>query len=455
MLAAIVDSDQVRIQSSDASFGYFSPLSLSGLKIESDNETAKISVERIEADHSWLGLLLARPDLGEFRFVEPTVDVLIDEATGQVNTERDGDDTADTTAPAQKTPKDEQGVVTETAKTNPNVVELPNVAATFRGARFILRTSPKGEPPVDFTMEDVTVQLVRDESRGGSSLLKMEQAPIYKRQKLTPELCEGGLQLVAPLLADEVSAEGEFSLTVEALELDFAKLGGDEPPVVLNGSVAFHQLDITIKNTATQQLLGLIAEVLDSPLPESLAIAEEIEFRFEVDDGRIRHEGFAMVLPHEDSSIRITSSGSVGLDESLDLNVSIEFPPGKLGDSVLANTLVGEPIRLAVTGTVDEPQIGLAEDVKWISAIAGMLSDDEEEDADLEAGLVGLVSGLLDVPDLSNPTPPTERPSDDPASPRARKPLLNLDRPTDNEPLFPRLRERLRQRRQTNEPTSL
>ena len=80
LLTAIVASNDVKVSSRDASFGYFTSLSLSGLQIKARDDSAQIDVARIESDHSWLGLLLSRPELGTFRFQRPEIDVLVKEA---------------------------------------------------------------------------------------------------------------------------------------------------------------------------------------------------------------------------------------------------------------------------------------------------------------------------------------------------------------------------------------
>ncbi len=78
LLNAIVGSDDIAVTSTNASFGYVSPLSLSGLQIRSKDDATQIEVTQIQADRSWLGLLISRPDLGTFRFEDPKINVLVD-----------------------------------------------------------------------------------------------------------------------------------------------------------------------------------------------------------------------------------------------------------------------------------------------------------------------------------------------------------------------------------------
>ncbi|TWT83511.1 hypothetical protein CA13_49760 [Planctomycetes bacterium CA13] len=52
LLRKIAGSEEFMIESQDASFGYFSSLSLSGIRIETNDNRAKIHVEKIEAERS-------------------------------------------------------------------------------------------------------------------------------------------------------------------------------------------------------------------------------------------------------------------------------------------------------------------------------------------------------------------------------------------------------------------
>ena len=403
LLSAIVGSDQVTVSSRDASFGYIAPLSLTGLNVESADKSAVIKVERIASEHSWLGLLLARPELGTFRFDQPSVDVRIDpKAVAEPAT--------------QPTPPPKQAVV-----------DLPQLVAEVRDASVIVRSSETGEPPIDVSGIDVTFRIERDQDR---SVLRIDPTTIFDHQQLTPDLCGQGLQLVAPLLADEVAADGEFSMRLNEFDLPL----GDRSDAAKNdiriaGEVELHRASVTLQNTVAKNLVALISKLVGQSMPEQLTVAEGVKVRFQVADGRIQHEGLALVLPHRESSIKIESSGSVGLDETLDLQVAIVFPGGLLGESRLATKLTSEPVVVAVGGTFEAPEIGLASQSGWVESIAGLITGDKDDPSDdqLSESLIELVGGMLEG-----------------ASER--------DEPILDGPLFPGLRDRLRRRRERPDP---
>lgn len=372
LLTAIVGSDQVTVRSSDASFGYVAPLSLTGLHIESADKSAVIEVQRIASEHSWLGLLLSRPELGTFRFDQPSVDIRIDpEAAAKPETQQ--------TSPAKQA-----------------VGDLPQLVAEVRDASIVVRSSETGEPPIDVSGVDMTFRIVREQER---SVLRIDPTTIFDHQQLTPDLCGQGLQLVAPLLADELAADGEFSMRLNEFDVPL----GDQSEAAQNdiriaGEVELHRASVTLQNTVAKNLVALITKLVGQSMPDQLTVAEGVKVRFKVADGRIQHEGLALVLPHGDSSIKIESSGSVGLDETLDLEVAIVFPGGMLGGSNLATTLTREPVVVAVGGTFDAPEIGLASQSGWVQSIAGLISGDEDDPSDdqLSESLMELVGGMLE-----------------------------------------------------------
>jgi hypothetical protein len=79
------------------------------------------------------------------------------------------------------------------------------------------------------------------------------------------------------------------------------------------------------------------------------------------------------VLPRGDSSIEVTSQGSIGLDERLDLQITIRLPLQRLGDTALGNRLATKGLVAGVSGTLDEPQIELPETIKRIRSAADAL----------------------------------------------------------------------------------
>lgn len=463
LLGTIVNTDEVSIESSDASFGYVAPLYLSGLKIDSADKSTRISIDHIEADRSWLGILLSRPDLGKFRFEHPKVDIRIPPEKADTESTADATDkTGDATAEVdQEAPDGDQPIANQAGTPEEHAADepvvLPNLVAEIVDAEVIIRDSETGDSPIDLKHVDVTFRIERE---NGSSVIRVDPTTIFDHQVLTPELCGQGLQLVAPLFANEVNAEGEFSLRLSELEVTLGRLGDQSHQAVkVAGEIELHRASVGLQDTATQKLFGLISELLGGVLPDKLTIAEGVKVKFKVADGRIEHQGLAMLLPHGDSAVEITSGGTVGLDETLDLQVVIRFPPGKLGNSSLADSLVGEPLVLAVRGTIDEPEVGLAEKVDWVHSVENLIGRGPEDadarkepgDANLEGALTDLIGGLLGGAEARR-SKTTDNNNTEPDGTKTDGAEPGLDKPSLDPPLFPRLRERMRSRREQPQP---
>jgi hypothetical protein len=379
LLNAIVNSDDVSVTSTDASFGYFSPLSLSGLQIRSKDDTARIEVNQIKASHSWLGLLLSRPELGTFRFDKPSVNLLLDPQRSK----------SDSAQALKSEPTAEQQTVT-----------LPNLAAEIRDASVLVRTPESSEPPIDLSNINLTLR-VQQEAFG--PVLRMEPTTVFDHAEITPALCGQGLQLIAPLLADEVAAQGAFSLRLAKFEVP---VGGDPETrrqgTQIEGELQLHEASVTLRNTVAKQVSDVILNLLGKGLPERLTVAKDLVVDFEVNDGRIHHEGLALLLPRGDSSVELISSGSVGLDESLDLQVAVKLPDSLLGGGELVRSVTEAPILLAVTGTMEQPQVQLSKETGGlVGSIRGMIEGEPPSDEDADAvgeaisGAVDVVGGIL------------------------------------------------------------
>ena len=162
LLNAIVSSNEITVTSTDASLGYLSALSLSGLQINSNDDSTQIAVEHIEADHSWLGLLFARPELGTFRVANPSIRVLVD--------------------PDKLVAKSDPAVDEGTTKRS-DAMQQPNLIAEIRDASVVVRTPLATEPPIDLQNIQITLRL---EKQNDISMLRIDPSTVFDHQRITP-----------------------------------------------------------------------------------------------------------------------------------------------------------------------------------------------------------------------------------------------------------------------------
>ena len=124
------------------------------------------------------------------------------------------------------------------------------------------------------------------------------------------------------------------------------------------------------------RICELVGRLLGSEIPDRLRVVEETKVVFHVADGRVHHDGFAMMLPHREASIDLRTTGSVGLDSSLDVQVEIDLPSGLLGQSKLAKQMCEQPIAMHVGGTLDEPVVELDANGLWLDRVEALLASD-------------------------------------------------------------------------------
>lgn len=99
-----------------------------------------------------------------------------------------------------------------------------------------------------------------------------------------------------------------------------------------------------------------------------------------------------------------------------------------LGESALATRLTSDPMVIAIGGTLDNPEIRLPTKTDWVQSLEALISpqDDGSEDEALEETVSDILGGLF------------ERATD-------------RDKPILQQPIFPRLRQRFGNRRESNE----
>lgn len=204
----------------------------------------------------------------------------------------------------------------------------------------------------------------------------------------TPELSRELLSRINPIFYHVVSAEGNVDLTMNDLELPFAANA--------TGGGGTGKLALTNAKIEPGGLLGeLIKLGVAMTTGEKIAVGLE-GADFQVHDGRIFYENFAMIFP-QDFDLRFR--GSVGLDETVDLVVSIPVRPEllqKLGVkgpvAQYAEVLTGSRIDIPIAGTRENPKLELSK-----VATDGLIKEAIKRTTEKGAGdaIKGIAGGLL------------------------------------------------------------
>ncbi|MBI85963.1 MAG: hypothetical protein CMJ81_22425 [Planctomycetaceae bacterium] len=191
-----------------------------------------------------------------------------------------------------------------------------------------------------------------DESPG--PLLLMGQTQLLERVSITREMCAQWLKYLAPLVADVTRIKGRLSVGLTHARIPLADMNSAD----ILGSLTVHSGEIR-PGPLTEPFVRIVRRIQSLAgqgiLGEANAILRttEREIPFRLLDGRVYHENMLVRM----GDVMMNSSGSVGLDESLDLLVQIQIPDHWVeADRVLAGWK-GKVIEIPIGGTLEKPNI--------------------------------------------------------------------------------------------------
>ncbi|WP_254510648.1 hypothetical protein [Anatilimnocola floriformis] len=253
--------------------------------------------------------------------------------------------------------------------------------------------------PLDLTInEGKLVGAPRLNLAGESPLIEMDKGPVIQNLRISPELCDGWMKFVAPLLAGVTRAEGNFSM-----DLEMAKVPVMVPTKgSLGGVMTIHKAEVG-PGPLAQQYLNMAKQVKDiadgnyaaignlfggagaAPAqPQSpgatnnrgMLVLPQQQVKFEMIDGRVHHQGLQMAV----KDVVITTRGSVGLDQTMELVAEIPVQDDWLKKNAALSGLKGQMLQIPIRGTLSAPAPdfrGLANLSKDLArnAATGLLKD--------------------------------------------------------------------------------
>lgn len=186
----------------------------------------------------------------------------------------------------------------------------------------------------------VTPQIVFSQN---GSILSIDPGQVADRIRISPRMCAGALQYIAPPLAGVATAEGTFSVEMEQCRIPLdAPEKGD-----LSGRMIIHAVSIgpgpMIRELATALGFGKTAQ-----------LSRESVVPFRMVDGRVYHRDLELTFPE----VTMKTYGSVGLDQSLALIVEMPIPDKwRTGNRAVDAMVQNQTIRLPIGGSLLEPAI--------------------------------------------------------------------------------------------------
>ena len=429
LINTAIANEGLAVTTGNASFGYLTPLSIHAFELRDNTGVVHLNVDQIETEKSCLILLFSRRDLGRFRFDSPNVEVItgiarqspFDGAQTSNKSVENSDSVKldDASKAASEKGSDLSSAakasgaasnVSEPVSTSPSERGLPMLVAEITDAAVRVRHFASDKPAVDLRGVDFTVRIV--DRKSGSNIV-VDPTTVLDNAKLTPELCNQGLQLVAPTMSNIVDVKGRISFRLDRCIVPVGQMEESErrETMEIAGAIAFADVTVGLKSRIMEALLPLLARLGNPKPPSVMTISESSAVEFRVVNGRIEHKGLVMQMPLAGSALKIESSGSVGVDETVDVQLAISIPEGILGDSALMKFFQVESVQIQVNGTLDNPQLTLDSTGGWADRLQTLLKQRASEKAatasdgtdatqdnpeNIADSILGIVDGLLE-----------------------------------------------------------
>lgn len=199
--------------------------------------------------------------------------------------------------------------------------------------------------------------------RGASPVLTVPAGTILNTVELTPEICRGWMRFIAPVIADATAASGKFSLQTEGIQVPLNAVSQAN----VTGAVVLHGANIG-PGPLGQQLMNqaknlkalasgaswetLLAAPVNNTGQTWMTMPEQT-IPFALQQGRVSHQGLKF---HVDDVV-IQTSGSVGLDQTMQMTAAVPILEKWIGTNKWLASLSGQSLQLPISGTVSQPRI--------------------------------------------------------------------------------------------------
>ncbi len=277
---------------------------------------------------------------------------------------------------------------------------------SIHNAAFQLNAPWRPLPIVD--LDELQLDGRIEPDADGHRQLTIEPFAVLNRTAIADNHASQNLALIAPILSRTTRIDGSASVDFDAITVPLDGPSANTP-FPLRGRAAFHSLEASVRRDFLGQLTKFIPAT-GLQIPSRIAVLDETSVRFEVTEAGIRHDGMVVLLPELASNLQITTSGTIGLNEQLDLELAVNLP--QLPATATTNTattdtvetpmlallagLTKEPLRLRVTGTVSTPQFLLPEGLDPASELLRRLAPEVVNSAppSVPSAVTGLIRSI-------------------------------------------------------------
>ncbi|MEZ6124593.1 MAG: hypothetical protein R3C49_15650 [Planctomycetaceae bacterium] len=297
-------------------------------------------------------------------------------------------------------------------------LEFPEMTQTTKKSKAV-------PPPLDFSVQSGSVTLSvpwreipivdvddlnvqgRIQQEASGRWLTIDGMTVLDHEQLSDLHTQQNLALIAPVFAQTTELNGTVSLFVEPIRV---QLDAEEKSFpVVHGQAVFHDVTARLKQEWAIQVSQLIGQVSGRDVPSRLQVMRDSAVQFRVDQQGVYHEGLALLLPDLAGQMLISSSGTVGLDERLDLVFSLQPPQVNSPNPVLAGIakMLSAPVQMRVQGTVSEPKMMNPPGMSVVDQLARNVSPENGSQPPPPVGraVMDLISSAASNPAGAGPNP--------------------------------------------------
>ena len=360
--------DEVRV-------GWASPTRVRGVSFGPTGKPTLLEAQEIQSDRTMLKAILEGVELGELTVVAPAIHIHLGPDSSNLEFEQPyNEQTPDITDDDDSLPSITTDDATKTLKLRIENAQL-----------FIKTPSMPSESEV-FSNVNLVGALQQDEE--GRSLI-VDGGRIVDHAKLSKELCAGGLKYIMPILSEATWTKGEFSIDLDACVIDL-----DDPnESLISGKLFVHGVEAGLNNQLIAAASNRVAALLGKDGFEAITFSDENIVQFQIRDGMVWHDGVEFGLPRVSEDLVVRTSGSVSLDESLDLTIDIPMPLHLIADGPIAQALTDKVLTLQAGGTLTDPKVEIADD-DFVARLVGSIGQQLAEE---ERPVQSIVKGIRDV----------------------------------------------------------
>ena len=189
-------------------------------------------------------------------------------------------------------------------------------------------------------------------------VFRQTQQRVIENVAITRQMCQGWLKYVTPLLADVTSVQGNLTLDIDRAEV----YPTESFRQTVEGRLYVHGANVG-PGPLADQLLALVTQIRNlrrgagasdaGGQPTSWLQLPEQNIAFAVDRGRVTHKDMKI----QAGDVLITTSGSVGLDGSLELIAGVPILKEWVDKTPALQPLAGQMIQIPIRGNVSRPQL--------------------------------------------------------------------------------------------------